>query len=172
MTPVIPVDFRQSENDFSSAIVAARLYQFISPDKSVLIPVKQDFINNDLYYRIKMHEVIRAFGLQAAAPGKPSYLTGESEETNCSVTIGEDGSISSPMLFAEQGGEGVVVDAQGNVYPATGEVFVYGPSGALIDTIRLPERPLQLLFGRSDGKMLYILTHTTLYSVRTRFSGR
>ena len=80
MKPVIPVDFRRSENDFSSAIVAARLYQFISPDKSVLIPVKQDFINNDLYYRIKRHEVIRAFGLQTAAPGKPSYLTGESEE--------------------------------------------------------------------------------------------
>lgn len=80
MKPVIPVDFRRSENDFSSAIVAARLYQFISPDKSVLIPVKQDFINNDLYYRIKRHEVIRAFSLQTAASGKPSYLTGESEE--------------------------------------------------------------------------------------------
>jgi hypothetical protein len=33
------------------------------------------------------------------------------------------------MLFAEQVGEGVVVDAQWNVYPATGEVFVYSPSG-------------------------------------------
>lgn len=77
-----------------------------------------------------------------------------------------------PIAFAEQGGEGVVVDAQGDVYAATGEVFVYGASGILIDAIRLPERPLQLLFGRSDRKMLYILTHTTLYSVGTRFSGR
>jgi sugar lactone lactonase YvrE len=76
------------------------------------------------------------------------------------------------MLFAEQGGEGVAVDAQRNVYLATGEVFVYSPSCTLIDTIRVPERPLQLLFGGSDGKTLYILTHTTLYSVRTRFSGR
>ena len=38
--------------------------------------------------------------------------------------------------FAEQGGEGVVVDAQGDVYPATGEVFVYGASGILIDAIQ------------------------------------
>jgi hypothetical protein len=70
--PVIPLDFWRSENDFCSAIVAARPYQFVSPDKSVFIPAKQDFINNELYYRIKMHDVIRAFGLQTAAPGKPS----------------------------------------------------------------------------------------------------
>ena len=35
------------------------------------------------------------------------------------------------MLFAEQGGEGVVVDTQGKVYPATGEVFVYEPLGCI-----------------------------------------
>jgi hypothetical protein len=74
---------------------------------SVFIPVKLDFINNDLYYGIKMHDVIRAFGLEAAVPGKPFYVSDESEEKTYSVTIGEDGSISSPKLFAEQGGEGL-----------------------------------------------------------------
>ncbi len=172
MTAVIAADYWRSENDFPSAIVAARPYQFVSPDKSVFIPVKQDFINNDLYYGIKMHDVIRAFGLQVAVPGRPSYLSDESEQKTYSVTIGEDGSISSPKLFADRGGEGVAVDAQGNVYLAAGQVFVYNPSGTLIDTLRVPERPLQLLFGGSDGKTLYILTHTALYSVRTRFSGR
>jgi len=67
--------------------------------------VKQDFINNELYYGIKMHDVIRAFGLQAAVPGKPSYVSDESEEKTYAVTIGEDGSISDPKLFAEQGGK-------------------------------------------------------------------
>jgi hypothetical protein len=172
MTPVIPVDYWRNENDFSSAIVAPRPSQFVSPDHSVFIPVKPDFINNDLYYGIKMHDVIRAFGLGAAVPGKPFYISDESEEKTYSVAIGEDGSISSPKLFAEQGGEGVVVDVEGNVYLAAGQVFVYNPSGTLIDTIRIPERPLQLLFGGSDGKTLYILTHATLYSVRTRLSGR
>ena len=172
VTPVIPTDYWRNENDFPLAIAVQRPYQFVSPDKSVFIPVKQDFINNDLYYGIKMHDVIRAFGLQTAVPGKPSYVSDESEEKTYAVTIGEDGSISSPKLFAEQGGEGLAVDAEGNVYLAAGQVFVYAPSGKLIDTIRVPERPLQLLFGGSDGKTLYILTHTTLYSVRTRFSGR
>ncbi len=172
MTPVLPVDYWRNENDFTQTIVAPRAYQFVSPDNSVFIPVKQDFINNNLYYGIKMHDVIRAFGLTSAIPGKPFYVSDESEEKTYSVSIGEDGSISSPKLFAEQGGEGVAIDAEGNVYLAAGQIFVYNPSGTLIDTIKVPERPLQLLFGGSDRKTLYILTHTTLYSVRIRFSGR
>jgi len=172
MAAVLPVDYWRNENDFTQAIVAPRPYQFVSPDNSVFIPVKPDFINNDLYYGIKMHDVIRAFGLAPAITGKPFYVSDESEEKTYSLSIGEDGTISNPRLFAEQGGEGVAVDAEGNVYLAAGQVFVYDPSGTLIDTIKVPERPLQLLFGGTDRKMLYILTHTTLYSVRTRFSGR
>jgi hypothetical protein len=172
MTSALPVDYWRNENDFLQAIVAARPWQFVSPDRSVFIPVRQDFINNDLYYGIRMQDVIRAFGLSLAVPGKPFYVSDESEEKTYSVSIGEDGSISNPKLFAEQGGEGVAVDAEGNVYLAAGQIYLYSPSGMLIDTIKTPARPLQLLFGGSDGRTLYILTHTALYSVRTRNKGR
>jgi sugar lactone lactonase YvrE len=134
--------------------------------------VQQNFIDNELYYGIKMHDIVRAFGLQTAIPGKPLYFSDESEGKTYSVSIGEDGSISNPKLFAEQGGEGVAVDAEGNVYLAAGQIFVYSASGKRMDTIAVPERPLQLLFGGSDKKTLFILTHTGLYSVRTRIGGR
>jgi sugar lactone lactonase YvrE len=75
-------------------------------------------------------------------------------------------------LFAEQGGENVTVDEKGNVYIAAGQVFVYDPSGHLIDTIEIPERPSQLLFGGSDGHTLFILARSSLYVVQTRFRGR
>jgi sugar lactone lactonase YvrE len=75
-------------------------------------------------------------------------------------------------LFTEQGGESVTVDAKGNVYIAAGQVFVYSPSGDLIDTIEIPERPSQLLFGGSDGKTLFVLARSSLYSVRTIYKGR
>jgi hypothetical protein len=172
MTAVLPVDYWRSENDFPKAIVVTRPWQFVSPDKSVFIPVKQDFIDNDLYYGIRMQDVIRAFGLAPAAAGQPFYVSDESEEKTWKVNVGQDGSISAPTLFAEQGGEGVAVDAEGNVYIAAGQIFVYNPSGVLIDTINVPERPIQLLFGGSDGKTLYILSHTSLYSVRMRNRGR
>lgn len=172
MIPILPVDQWRNENDFVQAVVAPRSWQFVSPDHSVFIPVKQDFIDNDLYYGIRMQDVIRAFGLSPAIPGKPYYISDESEEKTWRVAVGDDGSISSPVLFAEQGGEGLAVDEQGNVYIAAGQIFVYNPAGELIDTIKVPDRPLQLLFGGSDGRTLYILTHTTLYSVRTRSKGR
>ncbi|AXC11711.1 Gluconolactonase [Acidisarcina polymorpha] len=172
MAVVLPVDYWRSENDFSQAIVAPRPWQFISPDGSVFIPVKQDFIDDDLYYGIRMQDVVRAFGLSPTMPGAPFYVSDESEEKTWRVTVGADGAISNPVLFAEQGGEGGAVDADGNVYLAAGQVFVYDAAGKRVGEIKVPERPLQLLFGGSDGKTLYILTHTSLYSVRTMVKGR
>ncbi|MGB6727744.1 MAG: glycosyl hydrolase family 28-related protein [Terracidiphilus sp.] len=172
MTAVLPVDYWRNENDFAESIVAPRPWQFVSPDRSVFIPVKQDFIDDDLYYGIRMQDVVRAFGLAPAVPGKPFYVSDESEEKTWRVAVGEDGSMSVPQLFAERGGEGVAVDDQGNVFIAAGQIFVYTQAGHLIDTIGVPDRPTQLLFGGSDGKTLYIFTHTSLYSVRTRYKGR
>ena len=57
-------------------------------------------------------------------------------------------------------------DAQGRVYVANGQIFVYAPDGQEIGRIDVPERPLQLVFGGKDGKTLYILTHHALYATR------
>ena len=73
--------------------------------------------------------------------------------------------------FAEQGGESLTQDSEGNVYLAAGQVFVYNSSGKLIDTILVPERPRDLVFGGKDGRTLFILTQSSLYAVRTRFAG-
>jgi len=66
----------------------------------------------------------------------------------------------------------VTEDSQGNVYIAAGQIYVYDPSGKRIGTIEVPERPSQLLFGGLDKKTLFIAARSSLYSVRTRFSGR
>jgi sugar lactone lactonase YvrE len=64
------------------------------------------------------------------------------------------------------------VDDQGYVYIAAGQIFVYNPAGDLIDTIDVPERPSQLLFGGTDNSTLFILARSSLYAVHTRFKGR
>jgi sugar lactone lactonase YvrE len=66
------------------------------------------------------------------------------------------------------GGESVTEDAQGNVYIAAGQVYVFDAAGKLIDTIEVPERPAQLLFGGTDRKTLFILARSSLYSVQLR----
>jgi sugar lactone lactonase YvrE len=75
-------------------------------------------------------------------------------------------------LFAERGGEGIAVDLEGNVYIAAGQVFVYNSAGTLIDTIDIPERPSQLLFGGSNGSTLFVLARSSLYAVETSYQGR
>jgi sugar lactone lactonase YvrE len=66
----------------------------------------------------------------------------------------------------------VAVDEGGNVYIAAGQIFVYNAEGRLMETIDVPERPLQLVFGGADGKTLFIPARSSLYAVRTRFAGR
>ena len=54
----------------------------------------------------------------------------------------------------------------GNVYIANGQVLVYAPDGKQVGQIDVPERPVQILFGGSDGRTLFILTHHALYAVK------
>ena len=64
------------------------------------------------------------------------------------------------------------MDAAGNVFLAAGHIYVYNPEGRLIDTIEVPERPVQVVFGGADRRTLFIAARTSLYSVRTRVPGR
>ncbi len=89
-----------------------------------------------------------------------------------SARVEDDGGLSDLRLFVHQGGEGVASDAEGNVYVAAGDVFVYDPSGSLIETIRVPGRPTQLVFGGPDRRTLFMPARDALYAVRTRAAGR
>jgi len=171
-TAILPVNHWRNENDFAEAVPVRKPYQFISPDHTTFIPAGQDFVTGELYYGSKLHDVLRAFGMAPVVAGQPFFVSDESEEKTYKVQVGDDGAISTLKLFAEQGGESVAADAEGNVYIAAGQIFVYDPAGHRMDTIEVPERPLQLLFGGKDGHALFILTHSSLYSTETRAKGQ
>jgi sugar lactone lactonase YvrE len=172
LTPVLPAEYWRNENDFLQTISAKKPYQFVSPDGSTFLPAGEDFVTGQLYYGTKLNDLLRGFGLAPAVDGQPYYVTNESAEKTYVGIVGDDGTLSNLKLFAERGGESVTVDEKGNVYIAAGQVFVYNPAGDLIDTIDVPERPSQLLFGGSDGHSLFILARSSLYAVQTRYRGR
>jgi sugar lactone lactonase YvrE len=172
MTPVLPADYWRNENDFLEAIAVKRPFQFVSPDGTTFFPAGRDFVTGELYYGSKLDDPLRAFGLAPAIAGKPYYVTDESGEKTYVGSVGADGAISDLKLFADEGGESVAVDERGNVYIAAGQVFVYNSAGALIDTIEVPERPLQLLFGGGDCHTLFVLARSSLYAVQTKYRGR
>ncbi len=146
--------------------------QYVSPDGSTFIPAGQDFVSGAMSWGVKSSALLRGFGLATAEPGKPAYVTSEAEIATWQATVGPDGGMTGFKLFANQGGEGVAVDDNGNVYIAAGQIWVYDPAGRLIDTIEVPERPTQLVFGGKDRKTLFIPARSSLYAVRTRFAGR
>jgi hypothetical protein len=172
MTSVLPVDEWRNENDFLEYVQRKKPYQFVSLDRSTFIPAGEDFVTGELYYGSKVHDVLHAFGLAPASIGKTFYISDESEQKTYSSTIGEDGTPTNLNLFAEMGGEGVAEDAQGNVYLAAGQIYVYSPTGKLLGTIDVPERPSQLLFGGAERKTLFIAARSSLYAVQTRYGGR
>lgn len=168
MTPVLPENYWRNENDFAKAVAVAKPYQYVSPDGSTFIPAGEDFVTGALYYGTKMADVLRAFGLGRAEPGKLFYVSDESYQKTYAAEVGPDGTLKNLKLFAETGGESVTQDESGNVYIAAGQVYVYNPAGELIDTIKIPERPIDLAFGGKDGRTLFILARTSLYSVQVR----
>jgi sugar lactone lactonase YvrE len=172
MTPVLPADYWRNENDFVEAVSAKPPYQFVSPDRSVFLPASSAFVTGRLYYGAKLNSTLRAFGLAPAVSDKPFYISEGSGERTYVGTVDTDGALSNLKLFVERGGDSVATDDAGNVYLAAGQVFVYNPSGTLIDTIDVPERPLQLLFGGKDKSTLFILARTSLYAVPIRHKGQ
>jgi sugar lactone lactonase YvrE len=172
MTPVLPVDYWRNENDFLEALAVRRPFQFVSPDGSTFFPAGEDFVTGELYYGSKLNDTLRAFGLAQAIAGQPFYVSDENGEKTYVGSVGVDGAVTNLRLFAERGGESVTADDQGNVYIAAGQVFIYNQAGDPIDTIEIPERPSQLLFGGSDGHTLFVLARGSLYAIRTTHRGR
>jgi Pectate lyase superfamily protein/SMP-30/Gluconolactonase/LRE-like region len=168
LTAILPVDVWRNENDFEQAIPVRKPYQFVSLDGSTFIPAGKDFVNGELYYGSKIHDVLRAFGLAPVTPGKTFYISNEEGQKTYSAIVDSDGSMKDLKLFQNVGGESVTTDQAGNVYIAAGQVFVYDSSGKYLETIEVPERPSQLLFGGPDDRTLFIAARSSLYAVQMR----
>jgi sugar lactone lactonase YvrE len=168
MTPVLPLARWMGNAAFMRDATMQKPAHFVSPDGSVFIPAGQDFLSGSTSWGIKMADVLRSFGMAPAVAGRPFYAINEAELKTWAFDVGPDGNLSEPRLFAEEGGEGLAVDAQGNVYIAAGQILVFDPSGKQIDTIEVPQRPTCLVFGGRDRKTLYITARSSLYSVSTQ----
>jgi hypothetical protein len=105
------------------------------------------------------------------APGETRLIVSEDDEKTWRGTLGTDGTMAV-KLFVDRGGTSVVEDSAGNVYIASGQVYVYDRAGKPEGVLELPERPGSLCFGGKDGKTLYIGARGAVYAIETRAAGR
>jgi len=168
---ILPVGDWRLQKDAGEALLR-RTHHYVAPDGRSFVSATQGFVDGVTSWGVKSSDLVRAFGLQRARPGERVYLTSEAEIATWSALVGEDGGLSDLRLFAHQGGEGVAEDAEGHVWLAAGDVLVYDRAGTLVETIRVPARPTQVVFGGSDGRTLFLPARDALYAVRTRVAGK
>ncbi len=172
LTAIVPVGDWRLPRDYQTGALISKRYQYLSIDGTTFLPAGDDFVSGAMSWGVKSADLLRTFGLARAEPGQPFYFTSEAELMTWRAAIAPDGNFKDLQLFVNQGGEGVAVDARGNVYLAAGRIFVYDPSGRLLDTIDTPERPIQLVFAGPDRRTLFIAARTSLYSTRSMIPGR
>ncbi len=188
MDPVIPVDYWVN-GDFSNTLdtetyeyvtldqmfrtkmSTRKPFQYVSTDGSVYIPANEVYVQGEPYFGSKWSDILMPTGLVRAVPGQKFYVTNESDQKTYSGTMNDDGTLSGLKVFAYQGGESLAQDKAGNVYLAAGQIYVYDASGALLDVIKVPERPTHLVFGGEDHRTLFMLSHSSIYSIRTQSEG-
>lgn len=108
---------------------------------------------------------LQSSGLAAFAAGDSHYLTSEDDGRTYVATLAADGTFAA-TVFAERGGTAVATDAAGNVYIASGQVWIYDRAGREIGVLEVPERPCGLAFGGEDKRTLFIGARSSLYAIR------
>jgi len=150
---------------FAADVAVAAPRQYVSPDGSLALPAYRTFAQGPGW---RWSPAMQTYGFVTAKPGARVFVTNGSEFTTYTGVLGAGGALTDLKVFARRGGESVAVGPDGRVYVANGQIFVYTPDGKEAGRIDVPARPLQLLFGGSDGRTLFILNHHALYAVHLR----
>lgn len=130
---------------------------YLTPDRKKVIRVVSD--------------MVRPNGVIGTPNGRRLYVADHGANKTYSYRIGGDGTLSDKQLFAEQGSDGLAIDARGNVYLTGKGIAVYSRQGEKVAEIPVPEGPANLTFGGADNQTLFITARTSLYSIPTEVRG-
>jgi hypothetical protein len=154
---------------FAGDVSTPKAREYVSPDGSVFLPAGRVFQQGPPDYSgWRFSDNLDTYGFISAVPGQRVHVSSASEDRTYSALVGQDGTLGDLKSFAERGGESVAVDNNGNVYVANGQIFVYDPAGKPIGEIDVPERPIDLVFGGTNHRTLFILAHHALFAVKMR----
>jgi sugar lactone lactonase YvrE len=155
---------------FAHDVSTPKAMQYVSPDGTVFLPAGRVFqqgpASDIMAWRFS--DNLDTHGFISAPPGQRVFVSSESEDITYSALVGQDGTLTDLRPFAQRGGESVAVDANGNVYVANGQIFVYSKAGKQIARIDVPERPIDIIFGGPNRHTLFILAHHALFAVNLR----
>lgn len=103
----------------------------------------------------RWHPLPESCQLLGLAVGASHPITSEHDEKTYWGTMTAPEKLSAEMML-ERGGTSVVMDAAGNLYLASGQIFIYNKQLEQIGILEVPERPSSLACGGADGETLFI----------------
>lgn len=115
--------------------------------------------------------MVKPNGLIGTPDGRTLYITDPGDGKTWRFTVEDDGSLTDRSLFVEYGGDGMTIDAEGNVYLATEGVMAFSPQGDLIEQIDLPVRPTNMCFAGPDLHTLFVTARDSVFTVQMRVQG-
>lgn len=136
--------------DFNTVTLNQPENCFVAPDGVTIFPICYDYA--------------RANCLVEAYPGKTLYATDEYNKRIVKYDVTGKGYLANLKYFVEKGEFSSATDADGNVYVADGDIYVFNEAGEQINLIKTPERPITLNFGGKDMNTLFFTTANALYS--------
>lgn len=119
-------------------------------------------------------------GLAFSPDEKYLYLNGSGDNYVNRYEVMPDDTIAHGKLLFDMRGDkspgvadGMRVDSLGNIYETgPGGVWIVSPDGKHLGTLSPPQRPINIGFGDSDMKTLYMASHTAVYKIRLKVVGR
>lgn len=130
---------------------------YLTPDRKKVIRVIDD--------------MVRPNGVIGTSNGRRLYVADQGGNKTYSYRINGDGTLTDKQLFAEQGSDGVSLDARGNVYLTGQAITIYSRRGEKVAEIQVPEMPANLTFGGPDNQTLFITARTSFYSIPMEVRG-
>jgi gluconolactonase len=116
-------------------------------------------------------DLVKPNGIIGTPDGKTLYVADIEDEKTYMYEIKEDGSLVNKTLFAEEGSDGMTIDAEGNVYLTNDGVSVFDKDGKKITNIEVPELPSNVCFAGKDRDILFITARTSVYKLQMNVKG-
>ena len=111
-------------------------------------------------------------GIVGSPEGKTLYVADIGDNKIYRFSILPDGHLSKPVVFANQGADGITLDAEGNLYLAGKGVTVYDKTGKQIAYLKINEPwTANLCFGGKNRDELFITASTAVYRIPMNVKG-
>ena len=142
--------------DFEKVATGMPETSFLAPDGVTLIP--------------ETYDLGRSVQLMAVAPGQsqPVYVSHEDPKITYRFKVAADGKLIHMQKAVARGEYGSVVDNEGKLYLAEGQIFIFDKNGNEQERINLDERPISLTIGGKDNNWLFVTTSNSLYKVKIK----